>query len=318
MLLFLKLAILLTDPCCIFCAGSTISLRDKQQAAIRLINSILNENAKSLTDYPSLPQVDDYEIPDVSNRLVLKETSYDRKEQAAISIDLISKLNCEQKVIFDKIMQASESDGGGFFFVHGFGGTGKTFLWNSLAATLRAEGKIVVAVASSGIAATLLPSGSTAHSRFAIPIDVNESSTCSIGQAKPLAELLRVTRLIIWDEAPMVQRYCIEAFDRSLRDIMHSNRVFGGKCIIMGGDFRQILPVIRRGSRATIIDSCINLSNLWAECTVFHLTMNMRLTTTRTNVDKEKIRMFSRWLLSISDGCSDGGFDGKHIVSIPT
>lgn len=181
----------LAIQCCQLITGNVVSMRDKEQAALRQINAILNENAKSLSDYPSLPQVDEYVLPDVTNRLVMQETSYDQQEQASRSRDLISKLNCEQKVIFDKIMHAVDCDEGGFFFVHGFGGTDKTFLWNSLAATLRADGKIVVAVSSSGIAATLLPSGSTAHSRFAIPIEVNEASTCSIGQILPLAELLR-------------------------------------------------------------------------------------------------------------------------------
>lgn len=115
----------------------------------------------------------------------------------------------------------------------------------------------------------------------------------------------------------MVQRYCIEAFDRTLRDVMHSNKVFGGKCILMGGDLRQILPVIHKGTRATIIDSCINSSHLWSQCTIFHLTINMRLTTSQSNVDKEKIGMFSRWLLSIGDGCGETGFSGQHTISIP-
>ena len=52
---------------------------------------------------------------------------------------------------------------------------------NALASTLWSRGDIVITVASSGIAATLLPSGRTAHSRFAIPIEVTESSTCTIG-----------------------------------------------------------------------------------------------------------------------------------------
>ena len=75
-------------------------------------------------------------------------------------------------------------------------------------------GDIVLPVASSGIAATLLPSGRTAHSRFLIPIQITDSSICSISKNSPLAELLTVSKVIIWDEAPMVQRYCVEAVDR--------------------------------------------------------------------------------------------------------
>ena len=42
---------------------------------------------------------------------------------------------------------------------------------------------------------------------------------CSISADGDLADLIRETKLIIWDEAPMVNRLCFEAFDRTLRDI---------------------------------------------------------------------------------------------------
>ncbi|CAH9093247.1 unnamed protein product, partial [Cuscuta europaea] len=64
-----------------------------------------------------------------------------------------------------------------------------------------------------------------------------------------------MTKLIIWDEAPMINKYCYEALDRTMRDILrHSygcdgSKPFGGKTIVFGGDFRQILPVIPKGSR---------------------------------------------------------------------
>ncbi|XP_062206065.1 uncharacterized protein LOC133907870 isoform X5 [Phragmites australis] len=62
----------------------------------------------------------------------------------------------------------------------GFGGTGKTFLWNSIIYKLRSETKIILPVATSAVAALLLAGGRTSHSRFQIPIDINESSTCNI------------------------------------------------------------------------------------------------------------------------------------------
>ncbi|XP_028796091.1 ATP-dependent DNA helicase PIF1-like [Neltuma alba] len=193
----------------------------------------------------------------------------------------------------------------------------KTFLWNALASSLRAQSKIVLTVASSGIAATLLPSGRTAHSRFAIPIQVNETSMCFISQGSPLAKLLECTKLIIWDEAPMVQRYCIEAFDRSLKDLMHSNLPFGGKCIIMGGDFRQILPVVPKGSRASVVNACICSSYLWSSCTIFTLTKNMRLTSLGSEEDKKKLEWFSKWLLDVGDGKLGEPNDGTTDIEVP-
>jgi ATP-dependent DNA helicase PIF1 len=49
----------------------------------------------------------------------------------------------------------------------------------------------------------------------------------------------------------MTKRQNVEALDNSLRDIMgRSNLPFGGKTIVLGGDFRQVLPIVRKGFRA--------------------------------------------------------------------
>jgi hypothetical protein len=58
--------------------------------------------------------------------------------------------------------------------------TGKTFLYNLILSRTRADGGLAIAVASSGIAALLLPGGRTAHSRFKIPIKLDKVSTCNI------------------------------------------------------------------------------------------------------------------------------------------
>lgn len=106
------------------------------------------------------------------------------------------------------------------FFVSGHGGTGKTFSWNTIVSYLRAQRKIVLTVASSGVASLLLPNGCTAHSRFKIPIDIDEMAICDIKRGTKLSELLMQTDLIIWDEALMTNRQCFEALDRSLRDVL--------------------------------------------------------------------------------------------------
>ncbi|XP_028757288.1 uncharacterized protein LOC114716448 [Neltuma alba] len=254
---------------------------------------------------------------DVGNNLIMQELSYDINVLQAEADKLIPSLTNEQKSIFDKVMSTVSNDNGGFFFVYGFGGIGKTFLWNALTSSLRAQSKIVLIIASSGIAATLLPSGRTAHSRFAIPIQVNETSMCSISQGSPLAKLLECTKLIICNEALMVQRYCIEAFDHSLKDLIHSNLPFRAKCIIMGGDFRQILPVVPKGSRASVVNACICSSYLWSSCTIFTLTKNMRLTTLGSEEDKKKLEWFSKWLLDVGDGKLGEPNDGTTDIEVP-
>ncbi|KAG6537062.1 hypothetical protein ZIOFF_002140 [Zingiber officinale] len=128
------------------------------------------------------------------------------------------------------------------------GGTGKTFLYRSILAHLRKQGKIVIAVATSGIAATLLPGGRTAHSRLKIPLMSTADTLCKIEKQSDLAELIRRASAIVWDEAPMANRYSFESVNKTFQDIMGNVLAFGGKTMVFGGDFRQVLPVVKRGS----------------------------------------------------------------------
>ncbi|CAA2986584.1 ATP-dependent DNA helicase PIF4-like, partial [Olea europaea subsp. europaea] len=117
------------------------------------------------------------------------------------------------------------------FSIDGPGGTGKSFLKRALLASVRYHHFIALATASSGVAASLLPKSRTAHSRFKIPLETVGEVNCFI------------SKLIIWDEAPMVNRCAVESVDKMLRDITDCNLPFGRKVIVLGGNFRQILPV---------------------------------------------------------------------------
>ncbi|GKD92471.1 DNA helicase [Tanacetum coccineum] len=67
------------------------------------------------------------------------------------------------------------------------------------------------------------------------------------------------------DAAPMNDRRCFEAMDRSLEDILTMpHRLFGGKSILLGGDFRKTLPVKKGASKMEVIVSCISESELWS------------------------------------------------------
>ncbi|XP_076907331.1 uncharacterized protein LOC143563738 [Bidens hawaiensis] len=168
-------------------------------------------------------------------------------------------------------MNAVEANKGGVFFLYGYGGTGKAFLWKTLSVAIRSKGQIVLNVASSGIASLLLSGGRTAHSRFHIPINLNEDSTCSIKPGSDDAHLLKETKLIIWDEAPMIHKHAFEALDRTMTDVLTPNTSinsgipFGGKVIVFGGDFRQVLPVITNGSRQQIVNASLCSSYIWGE-----------------------------------------------------
>ena len=90
------------------------------------------------------------------------------------------KLNDEQIIFYNKILQSVNNEDGKLFFIDAPAGTRKTFLINLLLAKIKMANKEHTAVASSGIAATLLLNCRTAHSIVKIPIQLNEDSICSI------------------------------------------------------------------------------------------------------------------------------------------
>ncbi|XP_069144585.1 uncharacterized protein [Solanum lycopersicum] len=92
------------------------------------------------------------------------------------------------------------------FFIDGPGGTGKTFLYRALLAAVRTKGFIALATASSGVAASILLGGRTAHSRFKIPVDIDDNFTCNISKQISLAILIRDSKLIVWDEVSMAKK----------------------------------------------------------------------------------------------------------------
>jgi hypothetical protein len=124
-----------------------------------------------------------------------------------------------------------------------------------------------------------------------------------------LSELIQQTSLVIWDEAPMTHRHCFEALDRTMCDILsehkaeNANIPFSGKPIMLGGDFRQILPVVRKGSRSAIVNASITSSPLWQHATILKLRTNMRLSNPSLHGKEHAVmEQFSKWVLDIGDG----------------
>ena len=188
------------------------------------------------------------------------------------------------------------------FFLDAPAGYGKTFVENAIINKVRGLGKIVLAVASSGIASLLLPHGTTAHSQFKIPINLTETSTCAISAQSDLAELLRKAHMICWDEAPMHNKLGYEAVRKTMEEISGLDE-FGGKVVLFSGDFRQTLPVIPKGSREKIVASCLSRCSFWSRIQKFRFTENMRLLDTNLNEEEiEKRNKYSQWLLDIGNG----------------
>ena len=166
---------------------------------------------------------------------------------------LETMLSVEQQAAVQEVLNSVHHQVGfNVFGVFCSAGTGKTVFANYLACKLRSEGRVVVCVAASALAASLLEGGHTAHHTLHIPIPALDSSYCSFSLAE--RSVIRSADMIIWDEASMISSMIAETVNRSLQDIMDDGRPFGGKTMIFTGDFKQLLPVVRggRGENHTI------------------------------------------------------------------
>ncbi|XP_066315160.1 ATP-dependent DNA helicase PIF1-like [Miscanthus floridulus] len=281
----------------------------KRKCALMKIEKLMEQAGKSLKEYPGIEMPDMAELNDTENRLMNGEMIHDRDKLKDEHLQILKSLNIDQKRAFYAIIESAEKSLGKLIFVDGYGGTGKTYLWKAITTRLRSEGKIVVAVASSGIAALLFQGGRTSHSAFNIPMILTDESTCYIKQGSHMADLLTKTSLILWDEAPMAHRNCFEALDKSLRDVLRFTnenslkKPFGGMTFVLGGDFRQILPVVPKGRREHTINASIKRSYLWQHFEVFKLTKNMRLNSVTANrAQLQKTAEFAKWIIQIGNG----------------
>ncbi|XP_019185982.1 PREDICTED: uncharacterized protein LOC109180727 [Ipomoea nil] len=150
-----------------------------------------------------------------------------------------------------------------------------------------------------------------------------EQKQYMITQSSPLAHLIMQSRLIIWDEAPMMHKFCFEALDRTMQDLLRVQNprsfemTFGGKTVVLGGDFKQILPVIPKGTRQDIVGASINSSYLWRSCKVFRLTKNLRLKALQSESRVQEIEEYAKWIANIGDGTIGDSLDGECEINIP-
>jgi len=239
-----------------------------------------------------------YRLPSTAERFVhakafAKCHFVDYEEHRCIGEEKYLLLNAEQKRVVDDVIESVQSQQGRCFFIDGPGGSGKTFVYNTIYHRLRADRKNVQCVAWTGIAANLLVDGRTVNSTFKL-IVANDNKTSSMKRQSSEAKKLKGTDLIIWDEAPMAPRQALDAIHDLLRDIMQNGSPFGGKTIVLGGDFRQILPVVERGSREEQVKACLKNSALWPLFNQYRLQTNMRV--------QGDAAEWKQYLLDIGDG----------------
>lgn len=155
-----------------------------------------------------------------------RERAYDHQELNLLIEKKLPLLNPQQKDVYDTLIKAIDDGNGDLYFLDAPGGTGKTFLMSIVVATVRARSNIAVAVASSGIAATLLEGCRAAHSAFKFPLNLQtiEEPTYNIAKHSVMAKVLSTSKIIIWDECTMAHKRALEELNRILKDLRNDSR----------------------------------------------------------------------------------------------
>ncbi|CAF1919487.1 unnamed protein product, partial [Brassica napus] len=145
-----------------------LTIEKIKNIALTEIENHLLSNGCSLKKWPHMPKPEDFGSYN-GNRLIDDDLKYVVEDQLKENERLMAMITDEQRGVYEQILDAVLNDSGGVFFLYGYGGTGKTFVYRALSSAIRSRGMIVLNTASSGIAALLLEGGRTAHSRFGIP-----------------------------------------------------------------------------------------------------------------------------------------------------
>ena len=274
------------------------------QKAYAHINTILNVEGRALTDFPTMEQRVEQHISDDNddtNNTTLPQMMQLGQQQ-------YMQLNNEQKEIVDTILRAvdvNSQDRNNCICIDGPGGSGKTFIYTTIYNILTSKNIKVYSMAFTGIAATLLPHGKTVHKTFGLPVPMYHDSSSRIKAQSKEGQSLKEAEVFIWDEAPMAPRYALEIANRTLQHIMNNDLPFGGKIIILGGDFRQLLPIKIRGTRCETLNLCIKYSELWKYFQKFTLITNMRVMPNEVN--------FAKFLLEVGNGTLNDTHDNINL-----
>lgn len=245
---------------------------------LKELSRMLRKHGSSLAEH-GLP-----EVIDNTTELGRERLEYDRDALHGFLGEWLPRLSNEQRDVFDYVAKlcnevSFRDTNSTALFVDGPAGTGKTLLLNVITAHVRDNLKgVVLCTASSAIAAQNHEGGVTAHSMFKFPLElVDDLGYWSITNGSQRAELISHADVIIYDEAPMAHKYLIHLLDRSLRDLMRNNKIFGGKIIIFAGDFRQIPPVVANArTNSDIRNASVKTSPIWRKLKTFTLATSQR------------------------------------------
>lgn len=253
------------------CADNVVNAANIAEALWEM-EDMMQSHGRSLNDHDyglQLPARPSSRTESRSRRW--RTNCFDQAECIAQRDASMSLFTDEQQQAFTTVLAAVEGRSpNNVFAVLSSAGCGKSMWINGLTWSLRASGGMVLNVAASALAATLLPAGSTAHSTFRIPIPTTAESYCGVKGSD--REYIRQCTCICYDEVSMVSMAVAECLNKFLQDVMQSTAPFGGKVVVFSGDFKQLLPVEPRKKYPATIKHCA----WWQNVVVMRFTHNFR------------------------------------------
>ena len=265
------------------------------QMALRDIRDTIVANGKDFKKIRGLPEI--VNVKNFTKEFIAETIYFDNIEELQeIWEENRGNMNADQAHIFDKVQRKLETGEQIIQMIDAPAGTGKTYVLGSIAAYVRSNKNICLNSAFSGVAAQLLEGGVTIHKRFNMRINMAPDINCSINKDSTIAKLLCKCHMILMDEVVMMDKIDLERISSTLKFLTGVDKPFGGKNVIIAGDFRQILPV--KPNDFETMEACIKESRLWKYFDQDPLVINERVNSMRRK-GLEPDEEYADWLLKV-------------------
>ena len=212
----------------------------------------------------------------------------DEKMDEKDYLDMIRKLNANQREIFNDFCERIDSHGEDNFYLYigGEAGTGKSYLMKCMIEATQFRGKragreldkpVCLTLAPTGVAAFLI-NGVTIESGLALQPSKRNYVQNPESRNSNLRFLYEDLLCIFLDEVSMVGSDQLAKMNYRMQEIMGNTEFFGGVSVVSTGDFGQLPPVRQKMIwNTSFIDGRIDISlNHWDYFRIYYLKQKMR------------------------------------------